>query len=120
MSDIQITEEKRMPCPELTGKALHDHANQLFQMYSGDKVEVKMRFHRSLLNVVVDRFGREVMLIPDGPEHFTFLARVVVSPMFLSWVIGFGHMAKILHPQAVAEQCRQMCLESLAQYDTAK
>ena len=120
MSDIRILEEKRTPCPELTGKALNDHANQLFQMFSGDKVQVKMRFHRSLLNVVVDRFGRDVMLIPDGPEHFTFLASVVVSPMFLSWVIGFGSLAKILHPQSVAEQCRQMCLEALAQYDTAE
>ena len=79
-----------------------------------------MRFHRSLLNVVVDRFGRDVMLIPDGEEHFTFLAPVVVSPMFLSWVIGFGNKAKILHPAHVAESCRQMCLESLAQYDTAE
>lgn len=120
MSDIRILDEKRTPCPELTGKALNDHANQLFQMFSGDKVQVKMRFHRSLLNVVVDRFGRDVMLIPDGPEHFTFLASVVVSPMFLSWVIGFGSLAKILHPQSVAEQCRQMCLEALAQYDTAE
>ena len=57
MSDIQLTEEKRIPCPELTGKALHDHANRLFQMYSGDALDVKMRFHRSLLNVVIDRFG---------------------------------------------------------------
>jgi predicted DNA-binding transcriptional regulator YafY len=120
MSDIQIIDEKRIPCPELTGKALYDHANQLFQMFAGDKVEVKMRFHRSLLNVVVDRFGRDVMLIPDGPDHFTFLAPVVVSPMFLSWIIGFGSMAKILHPRSVAEQCQQMCLESLAQYDTAE
>ena len=120
MSDIQIMPDKRIPCPELTGKALHQHANQLFQMFAGDKVEVKMRFHRSLLNVVVDRFGRDVMLIPDGDEHFTFLAPVVVSPMFLSWVIGFGSKARILHPASVAESCRQMCLEALAQYDTAE
>ena len=120
MSDIQILPDKRIPCPELTGKALQEHANQLFQMFSGDKVEVKMRFHLSLLNVVVDRFGRDVMLIPDGPEHFTFLAPVVVSPMFLSWVIGFGSKAKILHPAHVAESCRQMCLEALSQYDAAK
>ena len=65
--------------------------------------------------MVIDRFGRDTMLIPDGPEHFTFLARVAVSPMFLSWVIGFGKKARILHPQSVAEQCKQMCLDALAQ-----
>lgn len=113
MSDITITDEKRTPCPELTGKALAEHANSLFQMFAGDAVNVKMRFHRELINVVIDRFGKETMLIPDGPEHFTFTVPVAVSPMFLSWVIGFGKKARILYPQAVVEQCRQMCLDAM-------
>ena len=116
MSDIQLTVQKRIPCPELTGKALHEHANRLFQMYSGDTITVKMRFHRSLINVVVDRFGKEVMLIPDGEEHFTFTVPVAVSPMFLSWVVGFGSKAKILYPESVIQQYKTLCLESLSQY----
>jgi len=116
MTDIQIAEETRVPCPELTGKALVDHANRLFQMYAGDTVAVKLRFHRSLLNVVIDRFGKDTMLIPDGDEHFNFTVNVAVSPMFLSWVIGFGSKAQILYPASVAEQCRQLCLEAMSQY----
>ncbi len=116
MSDIRLLKIDRTPCPELTGKALHEHANQLFQMFAGDAVTVKLRFHRELCNVVVDRFGRDTMLIPDGPEHFTFTVKVAVSPMFLSWVIGFGKMAQILYPQSVIDQCRQLCEEALSQY----
>ena len=116
MTDIQLSGENRIPCPELTGKALVDHANRLFQMYSGDAVTVKLRFHRSLLNVVIDRFGKDTMLIPDGEEHFNFTVNVAVSPMFLSWVIGFGSKAQILYPASVAEQCRQLCLEAMSQY----
>ena len=116
MSDIQLTGNVRTPCPELTGKALIEHANRLFQMYSGETTDVKLRFHRSLVNVVIDRFGRETMLIPDGDEHFVFTVNVAVSPMFLSWVIGFGNKAKVLHPQSVIDACRKMCLEALEQY----
>ena len=115
MSDIRLTYEKRTPCPELTGNALTEHANRLFQMYSGDAVDVKMRFHRDLINVVIDRFGRDTMLIPDGTEHFVFTVRVAVSPMFLSWVIGFGKKGQILYPKSVVDQCRQMCLDALHQ-----
>ena len=115
MCDIVVTNENRTPCQELTGKALIDHANSLFQMFAGDAVNVKMRFHRELINVVIDRFGRDTMLIPDGEEHFTFTVPVAVSPMFLSWVIGFGKKARILYPQSVVEQCRQMCLDALDQ-----
>ena len=116
MTDIQLTEENRIPCPELTGKALHDHANRLFQMYSGDALDVKMRFHKSLLNVVIDRFGKDTMLIPDGEDHFNFTVKVAISPMFLSWVIGFGAKAKILYPQSVVEACKALCLEAMNQY----
>ena len=116
MANIQLSADERIPCPELTGKNLVDHANRLFQMFSGETAEVKMRFHRSLVNVVVDRFGRETMLIPDGEDHFVFTTQVAVSPLFLSWIIGFGNKAKILHPLSVAEQCKALCQEVLNQY----
>ena len=116
MSEITITEDVRTPCPELTGKALHEHANRLFQMFAGDSVNVKMRFHKTLANVVIDRFGRDTILIPDGSEYFNFTVNVAVSPMFLSWVIGFGDKAKILYPQSVIDECRQMCMDAIAQY----
>ncbi|MBE6976792.1 MAG: transcriptional regulator [Ruminococcaceae bacterium] len=115
MSDIEVLPEKRTPCPELTGRNLVEHANSLFQMFAGDAVTVKMRFHRELINVVVDRFGRDIMLIPDDDSHFTFTVPVAVSPMFLSWVIGFGKKARILYPQSVIDQCRQMCLDAMDQ-----
>ena len=116
MSDIQLTDDNRIPCPELTGKNLHEHANRLFQMYSGDAVDVKLRFHRSLLNVVIDRFGKDTMLIPDGNEYFNFTVKVAISPMFLSWVIGFGAKAKILYPQSVVDACKELCMEAMSQY----
>lgn len=117
MTDILLTEKKRTPCPELTGKALNEHASRLFQMYAGDAVDVKLRFHRDLVNVVMDRFGKDTMLIPepDG-EHFTFVVKVAVSPMFLSWVIGFGTKAQILHPASVVAECKKLCQEALGQY----
>jgi len=116
MSDIVLTDDARTPCPELTGQALNEHANRLFQMYAGDAVDVKLRFHRSLTNAVIDRLGRNTMLIPDGNDHFVFTVRVAVSPMFLSWVIGFGNKAKILYPQSVIDAYKELCLQALSQY----
>ena len=117
MANITLLPEKRLPCPELTDTNLQQHANRMFQMFAGEMVDVKMRFHKTLLNVVIDRFGKETMLIPDGEEHFIFTVKVAVSPMFLSWVIGFGGMAKILYPQSVADACVQLCKETAKQYE---
>ena len=116
MAEIRLTDKPRTPCPELTGKAFLEHANRLFQMYAGESATVKLRCHRSLTNAVIDKFGREILLIPDGDEHFVFTVNVAVSPMFLSWVIGFGAKARILHPQSVVDACKAMCREAMAQY----
>ena len=113
MTDIVLTAEKRVPCPALTGARLVEHATQLFQMYSGHRASVKLQFHRSLTNVVIDRFGHDVMLIPDGENHFTFLVDVAVSPMFLSWIIGFGDKARIVYPPSVVEECRRLAQTSI-------
>ena len=80
-------------------------------------MSVRMRFHNSLINVVIDRFGRDAILVPDGEEHFCYTGKIAVSPMFLSWIIGFGEKAKILYPDAVIDACRQLCQEAMAQYD---
>lgn len=120
MTDIRLTGDPRIPCPELTGKALYDHASRLFQMYAGDAIDVKLCFHKSLVNVVIDRFGRETLLIPEGDSHFIFTVRVAVSPMFLSWIIGFGDKARILYPQSVIDACKQLCQAATDQYDTPK
>lgn len=116
MSDILVSENSRVPCPELSGKSLTEHANRLFQMFAGDATTVKIRFHKDLINAVFDKFGHDTMLIPDGDDHFVVTVQVAVSPLFLSWIIGFGVKAKILYPQSVIDRCRALCLESLNQY----
>ena len=66
MDKITVTDEKRIPCPELTGKALNEHAERHFQMFSGEQTNVKLRFHRSLLNVVIDRRRGSLRLYGAG------------------------------------------------------
>ncbi len=116
MANISLTDQKRLPCPELNDTKLPQYANRMFQMFAGEMVDVKLRFHMDLLNVVIDRFGKETMLIPDGESYFIFTVKVAVSPMFLSWVIGFGNKAKVLHPASVVEACKALCQETMAQY----
>ena len=116
MANITLTEDRRLPCPELSDVKLSQYANRMFQMFAGETVDVKLRFHRDLLNVVIERFGKETMLIPDGEDHFIFTVKVAVSPMFLSWVIGFGKKAKVLHPASVIDACKALCQEAMAQY----
>lgn len=117
MTSISQTGIARTVTEETKNIDLADYAKQVFFMFNGQKVTVRLRFHNSLVGVVIDRFGRDVMLIPDGEEHFCFTTDVVLSPMFLSWLIGFGARVKILSPDSVVNAYKELCLSCLAQYD---
>lgn len=116
MLKIEMLEENRTPCPELSDQALQSYGKKMFQMFSGETVRVKLRMVNQLAGVVFDRFGEDAMLIPDGDSHFTFTADVAISPMFLSWVVGFGKDAQILYPASVQKACADLCKEVLEQY----
>ena len=56
---------------------------------------------------MIDRFGKDTMLVPDG-EHFRFTIQVSVSDQFLGWVISFGTQIRILSPDFVVEQMKEL------------
>lgn len=102
MTNIAKTGEARILGPEYEQLDLSKYGKSVFGMFRGDTTAVKLRFENSLAGVVIDRFGRDVMLVPDGDEHFTLTADVAVSPLFFSWLAGFGPRVRILHPSQVA------------------
>ena len=77
----------------------------IFSMYGkGELVPVKMRFHNSLVSVVLDRFGHETSLTEDGTNHFTITQPIAVSPQFFAWMVGLGESAEIIEPVDVRRQ----------------
>lgn len=77
-----------------------------FSMFSGRQARVRLRCHQSLAGVILDRFGREVMLVPDG-EWFTVTLDVVVSPQFWGWLAALGPKAKLAEPDWAAAEYRE-------------
>ena len=60
-----------------------------------------------MLNAVIDRFGKDVMIIPKSENTFTINVTVNVSNMFFGWIIGLGKGVKILSPENVVEQLKE-------------
>ena len=118
MTRITRTGEPRYTDETFRRLDLSRYGKNVFSMFGGETVPVKMRFHNSLCGVVIDRFGREVMLIPDGPEHFVFTAEITVSPNYYGWMAGFGDRAQIVCPDLVAQGFLALCKPAVEQYDT--
>lgn len=114
MSHITLTGEKREAVDAVRKFDPASYSKKVFGMFRGETKRVKLRFENALAGVVVDRFGRDVMLIAQDASHFTFTAEVSVSPMFLGWLAGFGGRASVVFPQSVVEEYRAFCQRALA------
>lgn len=74
-----------------------------FGMYSGEVKEVSMVFTNNMVNAVVDRFGRDIMIHKEDKYHFRISVAVAVSPQFYGWVFGLGKMVRIIGPEDVRQ-----------------
>ncbi len=83
------------------------YTRRIFSMYSGQVSEVKMKCHKSLADVIIDKFGMShVVMKPINKEEFIAKVEVEVSPMFISWIMGFGNKLEVTEPKYVREQVR--------------
>ncbi|MBS6366362.1 MAG: WYL domain-containing protein [Clostridiales bacterium] len=85
---------------------LREYEGQLFDMFSGTQQTVRLRFENRLAGAVIDRFGKEISLIPQDEGYFTVSVSVAVSPRFFGWLAGFGPSVCILAPESVRQQMR--------------
>ena len=95
------------------------YAQRMFGMFGGEQQELELRFAARLAGVVLDRFGKETIFLPQDDGTFRVHVRAVVSPQFMGWLAGFGPEAKLLGPPQVVEEYVAFCRAMLAQYDGA-
>ncbi len=91
------------------------YSKRVFSMYGGEPANVRILADNSLAGVVIDRFGTDVTILNHG-DKFEFCAKVMISPTFFSWVLGFGNKMKILSPEDVARQASKIASEIVELY----
>ena len=79
------------------------YAKEIFNMWSGPRRLVQIRFTNDLLYTIIDRFGKQHIKQLDD-RHFVLSETVMISNQFFSWLAGFRKKAKILSPAEVVEQ----------------
>ena len=113
MTEIAITGLAREGKEQYPDFQLAQYGQKHFGMYSGREVKVTLRGRRDKAGLVWDRFGQEVILIPDGPDHFTVTLPVVMSPQFFGWLFGLDGGLTLVGPHEAVYAYRQRLLGAL-------
>ena len=80
-----------------------DYSRKIFGMYGGEEELVTLECKEKLAGVMLDRFGTELSFIKTD-FGFKFTIRLIISPNFYAWVLGFGSDVRILTPGSVRRE----------------
>ena len=113
MIKVQVSEKERQGRDIYQSLDMAEFARKHFGMFSGKEETVRIRFENHLAGVVIDRFGKDVILTKDGEEYFIARVTVAVSDQFLGWLIAFHGEAKVLSPDWVSQRMRELAEQVL-------
>ena len=116
MLHIKMSAEAREGKEYFKQLDMADYTKKSFGMFGGKEKTVKLLVDNRLAGVIIDRFGKDIMLIPADENHFTVNVDVHVSKQFLGWVFSLGEQVKILSPEDVVEQMRREVKRLVEQY----
>ena len=109
MLRISVTEEKRLGQDKFRQFSIPKYTKSLFSMNSGEETAVTLEATNHMAGILIDRFGKEIFLIPSDQDHFRTTVNVTVSSPFLGWIMSLGADIRIISPENVV---RRMALEA--------
>ena len=117
MLEVSVLEERREGERAFSDFDMAVYSRQSFGMYGGERCNVRIRADNSLASVVIDRFGQDVTILFNADTYFEFSAKVMISPTFFGWILGFGDKMQLLSPDFAVEELRQSLRQTLQQYE---
>lgn len=104
MLKLDETSDKRVGKEFFENINMGIYAKKMFGMYAGEEQSIRLLCDNSLVGTIIDRFGKDIFIIPYDDEHFTVNVDVAFSRQFMHWIMALGDGAKIIGPDNVLDK----------------
>ena len=104
MDDLKLDQEISNP----VYFDLEQWRSSSFLMYAGQTTTVTGEFALSLLPVVMDQFGEDIILSAIDDKTFEASIKTSLSPTFLAWLMQFYDRIVIKKPQTLVDELLKM------------
>lgn len=101
IKSCSVIDEPRNPMIKTIDMTVY--SNRIFDMFGGVDSKVTIRFDKTLVGVVIDKFGKNIIKRTIDENTYETTVSVAVSPTFFSWVSTFGGRMTLTSPQEVAD-----------------
>ena len=107
MKSINILDDKRVGKDAFKNFDLVKYSKMSFRMFHGDRTSVKLEFKDDFVGVLLDRFGKDIMIHPSTNKGYSITSvEVALSDQFFGWVFALGDNVKIAGPEDVVMKFR--------------
>lgn len=113
MLNIEGREEMREGEEVFKNFDIAQYSKRTFSMYGGYDEKIVLRCNNSLIGVMIDRFGKDVILTKESDDTFIINVNVAVSAPFFGWLTTLGGGAVIVAPEHVREEYKSRLLKIL-------
>ncbi len=94
-----------------------DYSNKLFNMFSGEPGEIKLRCSNTIVDDILEKFGEHIPMMIDGETHFIMKATVELSNGLVSWITQYGSDMQVIEPKELKNAVRDKAKEILSLYE---
>lgn len=112
MKDIELVDEYYLRLPK--NLDAYAYANNKIYMYSGDETGVRLRCDKKALDVIIDTFGKDVMLADEG-ETFTVYTKCGKEDI-VKFCLQYVETVELLEPLSLREEVRKVLLDASNRY----
>ena len=112
IKSVQLTSEPARPFQEVCEYTRHfdvaDYLKKSINMYSGKQSEVDLICDNSMIEAIIDRFGRDILLYCDKDQknHSNFMVHLEVysSDGLVEWLVQHGDRVYVQSPYCLRKQ----------------
>ncbi|WP_064091301.1 helix-turn-helix transcriptional regulator [Rossellomorea aquimaris] len=87
------------------------YVQSTFHMFAGNEEWIKIKFQNHLINVIIDKFGKDVEIMKAEDGYFVLSTKALVSDGLINWILSFGNQAKIISPPSLLEKVKQEVIQ---------
>ena len=120
ITNLQVTEEPSRRADELPAHGakfdLGAYLRRSQNMWAGELVQVQLRCDNYIRDVIRHRFGKQVMMIDDGSDHFTVKVEAADNTGLYQWLAEQGTRVTVLGPEAVRTHYVEYLQDMLKMY----
>lgn len=109
MENLEISHADRTQKEIMEKINIEKYAYGLFGVYTGRFYDVELKCHKSVIDVVFDRFGFDIPITRVDDDYFRIIVSVALNADFFGWLVAMGGRVAIESPSYARIQFNRAC-----------